>query len=71
MDVLHTLGHFIVYSPLMSFNWGKLNNTPKLQNPKLLLERQPAMFQSSKVVQAFSSAQQPVLEKVTMTKQVT
>lgn len=70
MDVLHTLGHFIVYSTLMSFNGGKLNNIPKLQNQKLLLKWQPAMFQSSEVVQAFSSAQQPILEKTTMTKQV-
>lgn len=53
--VLHTLDNLIVHSPLMSFNACKLMDNLQLQDPKLLLQRWPAMLQSSKVVQAYST----------------
>lgn len=37
LDSLHILCHFIVQSPLMSFDGRKLVDNLKLQNPKLFL----------------------------------
>lgn len=53
--ILHTLDNLIAHSPLMSFNACKLIDNLKLQDPKLLLQWWPAMLQSSKVVQAYST----------------